>query len=192
MTKLRRASVVLLFPIALAAAALPAAAQDTPAAPPQAAPQPSPRPAAPPTGIVPVKVDVTLVKYQNGAKVSSLPYSLSLGANGPRSSLRIGAEVMVGGGGDARRQQIGTYIDCQAAELRDGRFSLTLSVNDTSAYATKPQELVAISDSPPVRSFVVTNQVLTLSDGGTGEFVTATDRLTGEMIKVEVKLTVVK
>jgi hypothetical protein len=175
------------LPVAVARAQAPQPPSPRPAPAAEAPAPPSPRPRA-----LPLKVDVTLVKYRNGREVTRLPYSLSVGADGGRASLRMGTDVIVGDGDNRLRQQIGTYIDCQASALGDGRFQLLLSINDSSPYPSKPAELQAFGDVPLIRSLVATNQVLTLRDGQTQEFVAATDKLTAEVTKAEVTLTVEK
>ena len=90
-------------------------------------------------------------------------------------------------------EQVGTNIDCNAVALSDGRFEVQVSINESSVI-TDPQELKAIQtmDNYPVfRSYQSTN-TLFLKDGESSQFTAATDRTTGEVVRVEVKVTVVK
>ena len=158
--------------------------------------------------IKPLKVQIVISKYQGDKKVSSMPYSLSVNSNdGKGARLRMGTQVplptvaapVIDGkpmevfGGPVQYKEIGTYIDCAAELLPDGRFQLVLAVEDSSVYtdngAGAPgQQRMTM---PAIRSFKLTNTAV-LRDGETTQFTTATDRLTGEVTKIDVTLTVVK
>jgi len=83
-------------------------------------------------------------------------------------------------------------IDCGATALEDGRFEVTLTINESSV-ATDPQDAKTTSASgyPVLRSYQSTN-TLFVKDAQTTQFTAATDRVSGEVVRVEVKLTVVK
>jgi hypothetical protein len=64
------------------------------------------------------------------------------------------------------------------------------SIEDQSF--SNPQGAITRPGEPPViRSFRLSNQV-TLSDGQSTQFTAATDRITGEVVRAEVTLTVAK
>jgi hypothetical protein len=168
--------------------------------------------------IVPLKVTVVLSRYQGEKKVSSLPYTLMVNANdviggllpdvGPGGSrvarLRTGASVPVPSvsvpkepsqapAGPVQYKPIGTNIDCSARSTDDGRFRLDISIEDSSVYSDgqTAQGVPKFSDIPSFRSFQTSN-ALFLKDGQSTEFTAAADRITGEVTKVSVTLTVVK
>jgi hypothetical protein len=93
-------------------------------------------------------------------------------------------------------RDVGTNIDCLARELDNGRFGVTVTIEDSSLYedsqrtgeGAKVQKVEGVSS---VRTFRTTNQ-LVLRDGQSSEFTAATDKVTGETIKAAVTLTVVK
>jgi len=89
-------------------------------------------------------------------------------------------------------QSVGMNIDCGATALEDGRFEVTLTINESSV-ATDPQDAKTTSASgyPVLRSYQSTN-TLFVKDAQTTQFTAATDRVSGEVVRVEVKLTVVK
>ena len=61
-------------------------------------PKPAPAQPASPSGtnqLVPIEVQVVIARYRDDKKISSLPYTLSVNANGDRTNLRMGAEVAV-------------------------------------------------------------------------------------------------
>ena len=94
------------------------------------------------------------------------------------------------GGGPVIYQDIGTNIDCSASALENGRFQLYISIEDQSF--ANPQGAITRPGEPPViRSFRLSNQV-TLGDGQSTQFTAATDRVSGEVVRAEVSLTVVK
>lgn len=160
--------------------------------------------------LVPLSVDVTVMRYQGEKKISSMPYVMAVNANklgqaGP-ALLRMGAKVPVptlaappgnpGGGvglmpGPVNYQDIGTNIDC-TAKVVEGGYELRISVSDTSVYTNiKDNATPTVGDMPVFRSFQSTN-TLVLKDGQTREFTAATDRVSGEVIRIGVTLRVAK
>jgi hypothetical protein len=156
--------------------------------------------------ITPVKLQIVLSRYQGEKKVSSLPYTLVINANGPKASLRMGSSVPIpstafgprdpGGAGAVpmvsyQYRDVGISIDCTAASMDDGRFRFELSIDDSSVYGDDSPATKLVQGAPSFRSFRVNEQVV-LKDGQSREFVAATDKVNGEVTKVEVTLTVVK
>jgi len=193
----RHAIATLVFAALTAAAAAPLAAQDKPPAAPQ-----------PPT--VPVKVEVVLSRFQGDKKVASQPYVLMPTAS-PRgdgfANLRIGVDLPVGTKTttrppDANRegvsvtqpqyQNVGTNIDVRVTSLADGRFSVSVSVTDSSIFnPDSPQSAGKPSENTAIRTFQAGN-TLTMRDGQTMLLITATDKVTGELVKIEVTFSVLK
>lgn len=198
----------------------PRAAQAPPAAPaPPAtqAPAPAPAPAAPPQpgrmrvaggGNVPLRVQIVISRYQGEKRISSMPYELSVRTGAGEAALRLGARVPVpttmftpptdGSPAPAapfptfNYENVGINIECAATALENGGFDLQIEVNESSA-VTDTNELKAITggDRPIFRSYQSTN-TLFMRDGQTAQFTAATDRVTGEIVRVEVKLTVLQ
>jgi hypothetical protein len=163
---------------------------------------------------IPLELQVIISRYQGEKRISSLPYVLSLKSftNSNRAgfagaSLRLGSRVPIRSqvftpaaeGKPAATtssvgyENVGTNIDAGASALEDGRFEVTISINESSV-VTDPQDLKATpgSDSYPVfRSYQSTN-TLFVKDGQPTQFTAASDRVSGEVVRVEVKLTVVK
>jgi len=162
--------------------------------------------------LVPLSVEVTVTRYQGEKKISSMPYMLAVNANklgqaGP-ALLRMGAKVPVSTiaatpgnpagapapapiPGPVNYQDIGTNIDCTAKVVDEG-FELRMSVSDTSVYANiQDKATPTVGDMPVFRSFQSTN-TLVLKDGQSREFTAATDRVSGEVIRIAVSLRVVK
>jgi hypothetical protein len=173
-----------------------------------------------PRSVVPVKVDVVLSRYQGDKKTSSLPFTLWLNVNPPsggtsRVSLRMGVDVPIGSStvtsGDQNNatqsrttststttshvdfRYVGTSIDCSVSSMEDGRFSVNLSVQDSAVFTAdgdgKPP--LKIADPMAFRTFSFSN-TLPMRDGQTLPWATATDKITGEVLRLEATLTVLK
>jgi hypothetical protein len=185
-------------------------AQDKPA--PQTAGKP------PSAAITPLKIQVVISRYQGDKKISSLPYALSMNSNpedtdgrntgrAGHANLRMGTKIpvpmmappSVDGKplkdfpitGPVQYQDVGTNIDCFVWPLSDGRYRVEISIDDSSVYPDDKDTPSGIKGSPSFRSFRASDAMI-LRDGATSQFTTATDKVSGEIVKVDVTLTVVK
>lgn len=167
-------------------------------------PAPAAKTAANPT---PLKVQVVIGRRQGDKKISSMPYVLTMSA-GNHANLRMGTKIpvmMLSGMQDVKMpdgkpvqpvgpvqyQDVGTNIDCSATPLDDGRFNLLISLEDSSVYPDEPAQSGVAKGNPSFRSFRASNSMI-LKNGETGQFTTATDKVTGETVTVDVTLTVMK
>jgi hypothetical protein len=177
------------------------------------------KPPAAPGMTTPLKIQVVISRYQGDKKISSLPYSLSITGGGGgvdraltgpafigRANLRMGAKVPVaattytpiaaGGAGvnplvSYQYQDVGTNIDCQVWSVEDGRFRVEITIEDSSVYPDEKEIPGTVKGNPSFRSFRGSDSML-LRDGATAQFTTATDKVSGETVRVDVTLTVVK
>lgn len=148
---------------------------------------------------LPLKIQVVLTRSQGEKKLSSVPYVLWVTANdGMRTSLRMGVQVPINDGhGGFNYRPIGTDIDCSATSGSDGYFKVSVTVTDSSVYlpdADKPAagtQAGATSATPAFRSFSSTFNIL-LRDGQTGQYSSATDQVSGEVLKLDATLNVLK
>lgn len=148
---------------------------------------------------VPLNVLVVLSEYDGEKKLSSLPYQISVVSDAPAprvSSVRMGIKVpIVTQGTQVQYMDVGTDLDCTASSIEDGRFHLNLSVRRSSVYSVGPERKsidwapgdAPISAQPLVREFR-TQYNLLLRDGQTAQSTTATDPVSGRVLKVEVTL----
>lgn len=166
-----------------------------------------PAPASATPNIVPLKVQVVISRYQGEKKLSSLPYTLSVNASDRSevSRMRMGVKVPVSTmaspiidgkpmptGGPIQYQDVGTNLDCYASPAPDGRFKVTVSVEDTSVVGEDGAPGTSrLPANPAFRSFSLTNSAM-LKDGQSTQFSAATDKVSGEVVKIDVTLTVVK
>jgi hypothetical protein len=193
-TTIRLASAVLLL-----SATVPLSAQENQPAP----PQPASRQA-----LVPLKVSLVLSRYQGEKKISSVPYVLWVTANGPeRTSLRMGNQIPVTTTVFSKEgerpatsynyRDVGTNIDCTSSTAADGYYKLNLTVADSSVYfpdrsdPTLAKELTSASGTPAFRSFTSSFYIL-LRDGQTVQYTSATDQVTGQVIKLDATINVQK
>jgi hypothetical protein len=185
-------TLTLVFTIALGAAA-PIRAQDKPAAPPTVT---GPAIRRPLEAVTPLKVQVVIARYQGEKKITSMPYTLTMNAGG-RSNIRMGSTIPISttngskdaaAGGSFQYKDVGTNIDCVATEVEGGRYALNITVDDSSVY---PDETAKVVGNPSFRSFRAANTMV-LKHGETGQFTTATDKVSGETVKIDVTLTVMK
>jgi hypothetical protein len=162
---------------------------------------------AKPATVTALMIDVTLSRYVGDKRLSSTPYAVSVIPD-QKSSLRMGGEVPVPStvftpapkegekpGNPLMSysyRHIGTNIDVHAVTGADGQYRITLTIEDNSIY---PPDLAPpttkTTGAPAFRGFA-SNNVIALRDGQTLDYTMATDRLTGEVYRVSVKLTVVK
>jgi len=155
----------------------------------------------PPAVSTPLKVTVTISRLQGEKRVSSLPYVLSVnvppGRDG-RASLRMGTRVPIVGVTSAKDatpainyQDVGTSIDCLILAVEGGGFRLDLTIDESSVTEDPAGKGVAVVGRPSFRSFRTQDSVL-LRDGQSKEVTSVPDKLTGEVVKVDVALAVVK
>lgn len=205
----------LVLALTLAGSALmPVGAQDKP---PVLVPVPMPTPSAQPAPSgaarqIPVKVTLTLSRYMGEKKISSTPYVLGVLTNSPKTSLRMGVQVPViqtlfgskEAGAFANIPQssytyrdVGTNIDCNAVDLGNGLFNLTITVEDSTIQLDRPEspqqkdEKRTLADVPAFRSFRASFGMV-LRDGQTMQYASATDPISGEVVRVDVNLTMAK
>ena len=88
-------------------------------------------------------------------------------------------------------RNVGTNIDCSADSLEDGRFRLFLAVEQSSVPSAPERKQGQASDLPMFRTFNAMVP-LVLRDGQTTQYVAATDPVTGESVRLDVTLSVLK
>ena len=177
----------------------------------QAAP-PAPKPE------VLLKVDVVLSRWLADKKTGSLPFTLLVNTPGSGSgyaSIRVGVDVPTGtltslttvpNSSTAQNpvttattrnntdyRSVGTSIDCRSTQLADGRFQVNVNVQDSSIFNETPAGRGSVRSAAPAafQTFQMGN-TLPMRDGQTLPFATATDKVSGEQLRVDVTLNVVK
>jgi hypothetical protein len=158
-----------------------------------------------------IRALIGLTRYQGEKKVASVPYTVLLTSDSRKVRLRMGVEVPIAVAtfakeGDPKAgpvtsfqyRNVGTNIDCWAEERGEGLYQLALTVENSSIYtATESRTAVGLSDAglapdrPLFRTFNVTLNP-TLRDGQSVQTVASTDPVSGEVVKIDVTLSVVK
>src|SRR5262244_2743204 len=149
-----------------------------------------------------VKVQLVFHEMDGNKIVKSLPYTLQLNAlNSPElihsgwTKLRMGSKVPIHvGANQISYQDVGTNIDARAANPGDGRFLLYISFErswvDGEVAMPLAKDASAADNSGHVRNPIIrqfkSELDLKVRDGQTVEGTTATDPLTGKVIRVEV------
>jgi hypothetical protein len=166
---------------------------------------------AKPSPAIELKIDLVISRTQGEKKISSLPFTLFAASNeqGPRTivsaSVRMGVDVPVGSTTSTREgtpaatttrpeyRQIGTQIDCTATRMADGRYSVALRIHDSAIFSpasAQPDQVLKL-DPAAFKTFTINNtRIVTL--GRLEEFGRAADPITGEIVRVEGMVSVVK
>lgn len=156
--------------------------------------------------LVPLEIEIVISRYQADKKISSVPYLLAVNAEGGESKLRMGIDVPVystaftpgTAAKDAPQalrsynyRSVGTNITSSARSAPENRFEVSLYVEDSSVYTGTDKTVPGSEGMPVFRNFNSTNTLL-LRDGQTRQYTAAVDRVSGEVVKVDVTLRVVK
>lgn len=157
-----------------------------------------------------LRVQLVITRLQSEKKLASLPYTFLVSAR-PSSTcpvsrvrMRMGVDtpvpVVTFDESDPKKpkstsvqyKNVGTNIDCMAEDLGDGRFKLFLSVENLSTLpGTQARANDELSGFPLFRRFEISLDSI-LRDGQNAQTVASTDPVTGEVVKIDVTLNVVK
>lgn len=149
------------------------------------------------TPLVSAKVTVVISRFDGyDKKTANLPFVLWVNTGRTGSALRMNSEVPVPNAvlkdgvsfESYSFREIGTNIDCSATDLGDGRYRLDLGVSDSQVFRMENVGKAALSRS---QNFTINSQPI-LRDGQTVEYAVATDKTSGEVVKLQVTLNLVK
>ena len=172
--------------------------------------QEPPKPAAPAPKVdttTLMMVEVTISRYLGDKRVSSTPYSLTVTPHN-RSSLRMGGDVPVpattftpvskddtkpsGPMTSFSYRQVGTNIDVNAGAHVGDVYLFTIAIEENSIYPPEAAPATTKTTGAPAFRGFRSNNALSMRDGQSLEYVMATDRISGEVYRVSVKMTVVR
>lgn len=202
----RRLAVTLLSAfVVVAAPTAPVRAQDTPK--PETAKTPEMvRPPERRVSGATLRVQVLISRFQGERKLGSLPYTFNVTVEGRPVRVRMGVEtpVAVATSSDPGKpattsfqyKNVGTNIDCSAREVGgDGRYQLMLTVENSSSVAGGAESSglseAKTATAPLFRTFNA-NLDPVLRDGQSVQAIASTDPVTGEVVRIDVTLNVVK
>jgi hypothetical protein len=153
-----------------------------------------------PSAVTPLRVQVTISRFEGEKKVATLPYALMVNAGDRdnRVALRMGVAVPITSMGKdgpvTTVHDIGTNIDCTATPVDGGRFRVNVAVNYSAVFESEQRRPAAPRTSettPLVRSFTSSFSLL-LRNGETGQTIAATDPVSGEVMRIDVSLAILK
>ena len=147
--------------------------------------------------VVPLKVRIVLSKLKGDTVTASLPYTLPCNAEDRGSHLRMGIEIPVmaaskEGPPAYQYKNVGTNIDCRAVAEGDGRYRLEMTVEHSSIYKPPDDSARSAGDGTPLFRTFRSGFVPVLRDGQSQQYTTATDPISGEVMKIDVTLTALK
>lgn len=157
---------------------------------------------------VSLRVQVVISRYQGEKKVASLPYMFVVAPGGGLTRTRMGVDTPVpvtsSEGGkpttSIQYRNVGTNIDCSAKDWGEGRFLLIIGVENSSALALEkgpssdnpgPPPDSRLTGVPLFRRFDSNLNVI-MRDGQSVQTVASTDPVTGDVVKIDVTMNVVR
>jgi hypothetical protein len=155
---------------------------------------------APLESAVPLKVEVVFTRNQGEREVDRWPFTLLLNSDNTFAGLKMGLMVPI----TVRTKDVPattmfkdvvTGVRCRARPLSGGRFALACEFHQDSVHSSEGEDAAsaktdAASTAPVIRKFY-SETTLVLRDGQTAKH-SATDPLSGEVLEVDVTLTVME
>lgn len=143
-----------------------------------------------------LRVQLVITRFEGEKKLASLPYIFLVATGAGGTDIRMGVEAPVPTGSTAdgkpmgiQYHKIGTNISCDANELADGRYGLRIQVENSSALPAAPGS--PTGSGPMFRNFTTSfNPVL--RDGQSVQTIASTDPVSGEVVKIDVTMNVVR
>ena len=157
---------------------------------------------------VTLKVTVTISRWDGEKKVASAPYILmvvpsygrnaEVGQDGEATSVQMGSETPVPTPSLVEGKQVatfqyrnlGTNISVMGRPVDDGKYNIYVSVQD-SQLSPAPANTPGLGATPRYQTFRSQNR-LTMRDGQTTQYAVATDTVTGQIVKLDVTMNVMK
>lgn len=146
-----------------------------------------------------LRVQLVIARFQGEKKLSSIPYTFVIAPNNPTANMtriRMGVDVPLPlpegsvPGSAPQYRNIGTNVDCyNVRELSGGRYQFDINMQTTAAV---PEPDGGAKNSPPLVRKFDSNFSSVLRDGQSMQAIASTDPVTGEVIKVDVTLNVLR
>jgi hypothetical protein len=145
-----------------------------------------------------VRVQIVLLRYRGERKLSSLPYTVLASTDNRNVRVRMGVEVPVSVPPGYQYKNVGTNIDCRVEERAQDLYQVRLDAENSSVYRRTEDASSGVSseasiaeDRPMFRTFKVSISPV-LHDGQSVQGVASTDPVTGEVVKIDLTLNVVR
>jgi hypothetical protein len=146
-----------------------------------------------------VRLEVVMTRSQGDTVIARLPYTLLLSAGGSGARVYGGIQLPIlvrhEGSNTMMFKNAGGNVFARTWALEGGRFKVDLTTEYGGVYPTNGESATEEPDvspaAPVLRSFS-SNATITLGDGQSTVFSDSADPITGETVKTEVTLHVVK
>ncbi len=143
-----------------------------------------------------LQVQVVFSRYQGEKKVSSVHYTLPVNADNAPADVHMGFQVPLRYEskdipGNVVFKDVGNSVRCRALPADGGRFKLDCGFDQSSVHSNgdKPADASLL---PPVLRNFRSDVSFFLRDGQSSQITAATDPVSGDVVKVDVTLTVLK
>jgi hypothetical protein len=143
---------------------------------------------------IPVKLLVVISSFEGDKKVSSMPYTLLATANGSEVTFQSGSNVPIpsSNGGGVSYTNIGTTLRCTVT-TEAGSFKVSINFSDKTVVSNKtpPTSANGPVRNPDYPTLHDVNYIsaVSIKDGETKQLISAPDKVTGEILKIDVTLT---
>jgi hypothetical protein len=154
-----------------------------------------------PKPVTPLRLQVVFSRYQGEKKVGSVYYVLPVNADdGGVYRVHMGFQVPLRyeskeSYGNVVFKDVGNSVGCRAETADDARFKFNCNFEQSSLQATNGEPPGMATNAPPLppvlRDFRSESSFF-LRDGQTSQLTVATDPVSGDVVKVDVTLNVVK
>ncbi|HEX5068814.1 MAG TPA: hypothetical protein VFV78_01260 [Vicinamibacterales bacterium] len=139
------------------------------------------------------KLTVVLSRVNGEKRVANLPFVMIV-TTGDRASVQMSSQVPLptvteGGKSSFTYQNVGTNMTAGVSVREGGLYLVNLTVNDSQVLSDNNGNGAGATGR--TQSFTV-QAPLVLKDGGSIQFNAATDKTTGDVVKVDVTLNVIK
>jgi hypothetical protein len=160
----------------------------------------SPASPAAATTTTPLKLQVVMTRYDGDKKVSSMPYTTLINASEPNGKpspkemtmgVQVPLTVTANNVPTVVFKDVGVSIKGNATSVGGGRYRLALFIEQAFVAVDPSSRQNGITAGPVLRTFRDIVDVV-LRDGQTTQTSSATDPVTGEVLKVDLTLVVVK
>jgi len=144
-----------------------------------------------------LKLLVVFSRYQGEKKVSSVYYTLPVNADNTLSRVHMGFQVPLRyeskeTSGNVVFKDVGNSVGCRAEKADGDRFKLNCNFDQSAIHVNGEKPAAEASPLPPLLRDFRSEVSFFLRDGQTTQLTATTDPVSGEVVKVDVTLNVIK
>ena len=136
-----------------------------------------------------LRIQLVISWFAGDKKISSTPYTLNVTPS-RGGNIRMGVEVPITTVTGTNYRSAGTNIDCgNVTELSDGRYSFGITVQSSAVVRDSSNDS---KGAPPMFRDFNASFAPILRDGQSMQSIVSSDPVTGEVVKIDVTLNVVR